>query len=466
MAPHYKSLLETCLKNCFELKNLIAESKYFKLADEEVDMAIMLFTAKEKIPPMSYLDQRYCAFSNVSNKRLSLVTTEINEEKLFRVVCMDPNLNPAAFVKQLEEEYEMYSADYNESVKARLEAIRSIVEVCDTEEELSALVHSGKKLVACSCIEPSGHIHIAQAVITLLNVHVLGKNGCYVRLYITDWLAQLNHRLKGNLEKIKNAGRYFIEVLRALKIDESVVEFILTSDIITKSPTYWSRMLEIATQITLEEAKICIQRTGKREDTRISASQVIYPCMQIADIFELGADIVQLGADQRDSSRLAQKYAKRINVKAPTIISHHVLANLKTPLITPQLNATSLSSSSSTSPSLLSPSFVDFECGIYMEDREEDVRRKFENYVCSNIVENNTIFEYIKYITIPWFKEFTVDNQTFRDAESLRNAWPTLIKNNVKKVLIEQINAIINPVREHFAHGEMRKLFERVVASY
>lgn len=38
---------------------------------------------------------------------------------------------------------------------------------------------------------------------------------------------------------------------------------------------------------------------GRKDSDELSAAQIMYPCMQCADIFFLKADICQLGMDQR-----------------------------------------------------------------------------------------------------------------------------------------------------------------------
>ena len=40
-------------------------------------------------------------------------------------------------------------------------------------------------------------------------------------------------------------------------------------------------------------------------------AQILYPVMQVADVFELGVDICQLGMDQRKVNMLAREYAPK-----------------------------------------------------------------------------------------------------------------------------------------------------------
>ncbi len=68
---------------------------------------------------------------------------------------------------------------------------------------------------------------------------------------------------------------------------------------------------------------------GRKETDNLMASQIMYPCMQCADIFHLKADICQLGMDQRKVNVLAREYCDQIKRKfKPVILSHHMLPGL------------------------------------------------------------------------------------------------------------------------------------------
>lgn len=69
---------------------------------------------------------------------------------------------------------------------------------------------------------------------------------------------------------------------------------------------------------------------GRKDSDDLSAAQIMYPCMQCADIFFLKADICQLGMDQRKVNMLAREYCDMAKIKfKPVILSHHMLMGLK-----------------------------------------------------------------------------------------------------------------------------------------
>lgn len=79
--------------------------------------------------------------------------------------------------------------------------------------------------------------------------------------------------------------------------------------------------------------------------------------MQCTDIFFLGADVCQLGLDQRKVNMLAREYCDDIKKKdKPIILSHPMLPGMKQ------------------GQEKMSKSEPD--SAIFMEDSEEDVKRK------------------------------------------------------------------------------------------
>jgi tyrosyl-tRNA synthetase len=265
-------------------------------------------------------------------------------------------------------------------------------------------------------------------------------------LYIADWFAQLNHKMGGDLEKIRIVGRYFIEVFKACGIDLSNTEIVWASDFITKHEPYWPRVLDIATHTTLKRVNRCCQIMGRKEGDALSASQIIYPCMQVADIFELGVDIAQLGVDQRKCNMLARDYAGRVKLTPPTSVAHHMLMGLK-----------------GLAQGKMSKSIPD--AAVFMEDSEEEVNRKIRAALCNDSVEGNPIFEYIRYIILRWFGEFTVEGKTYKTHEELAEDFGNIDKLSLKTAVAAKINEILEPVRKHFAKPEMRALAD-LVASF
>ncbi len=174
---------------------------------------------------------------------------------------------------------------------------------CETEKELLDLFkQSDETETKCHTFkvyngfEPSGHIHIGQALLTVMNAELLIKAGGEMIIYLADWFAQLNHKVGGDLKKIRKLGEYFIEVFNVLIPPElkDKVKFIWASEFINSNhERYWQRIMDISMNTTLNRIKKCTQIMGRRETDTLTTSQIFYPCMQCADIFELEIDIWQ-----------------------------------------------------------------------------------------------------------------------------------------------------------------------------
>jgi len=104
----------------------------------------------------------------------------------------------------------------------------------------------------------------------------------------------------------------------------SNVKFLWASDEINKRANeYWLMVMDIARKNKIARIKRCATIMGRKEKDDMEVAQLLYPCMQCADIFFLKADICQLGKDQRKVNMLAREYCDAIGrTEKPIILSH------------------------------------------------------------------------------------------------------------------------------------------------
>ena len=114
-------------------------------------------------------------------------------------------------------------------------------------------------------------------------------------------------------------------------MDLKNVKFIRSTDLLEKE-SYWITVMQIARNSTVNRIMRCSQIMGRKESESLSASQIFYPCMQCADVFELNVDITQLGMDQRKVNVLAREIAPKLGLKKPVVVSHHMLMGLGQPI--------------------------------------------------------------------------------------------------------------------------------------
>ena len=177
--------------------------------------------------------------------------------------------------------------------------------------------------------------------------------------------------------------------------------------------------------------------------------------MQCADIFFLKADICQLGMDQRKVNMLAREYCDSIKRKnKPIILSHVMLMGLKQ-------GQEKMSKS-------------DPDSAIWMEDSAEEVSSKVKKAFCPPLVaDGNPVLQYVKCVTLPWFgfvEVASVDGATqhYESYEALEADYVAgrVHPGDLKAALVSGLNAILQPVRDHFANDAAAAELLRKVKSY
>ncbi len=335
------------------------------------------------------------------------------------------------------------------SLEERFKLCLSIAEECINEKELQELLENKEMPVCYDGFEPSGRMNIAQGILKCLNVNKLVDAGCICVFWVADWFALMNNKLRGDLKKIRTVGRYYIEVWKAAGMKLHNVKFLWASDEInTRSDEYWTRVIDIARRKNINRIKQCAPIMGRNEDDDLSVSQILYPCMQCADIFFLKADICQLGMNQRTVNVLAREYCDDVGIKEkPIILSHHVLGDFK-------LGERKMTA-------------------IYMEDTEQEVKYKISGAYCpEKMIDGNTCLEYVKYIVFGALGEFLVERKEKYGGDKRYANFEEVVEDfsdgslhpgDLKPALVKAINEILQPVRDHFKNNpEARKLLEQI----
>lgn len=220
------------------------------------------------------------------------------------------------------------------SVSERIALIKSItVNGGDLigENELEKILTSGEELYTYDGFEPSGQMHIAQGIIRAINVNKMISAGFTFRMWVADWFGYLNNKMGGDLEKIKTVGKYFVEIWKASGMNLDKTEFLWTSDFVGQR-WYWELVMKIGKAVTLKRALRTTAIMGRSESDDLSAGQIFYPCMQVADIFGvMKAQVTQLGLDQQKVNILAREIGEELGYWKPVIVSHGMLQGLQKP---------------------------------------------------------------------------------------------------------------------------------------
>jgi tyrosyl-tRNA synthetase len=350
------------------------------------------------------------------------------------------------------------------NITEKLELAKQVGEEIIEVQELKDLLESGEQLIAYDGFEPSGQIHIAQGILRAINVNKMINAGVKFKMLVADWHAMANNKMGGDLEKIQTVGKYFIEVWKASGMDLSGVEFIWASDMV-KDPDYWKLVLQVAKTNSLKRFIRTAEIMGREESMDLSAAQIIYPCMQAADIFTLGAKITELGMDQRKVNMLAREIGPQLGYWKPVVISHHMLMGLGTPASN---TADKVARTIALKMSKSKP-----DSSIFMTDSAEDITRKINKAYCpEGEVKENPIFEYCKYILFEKFDSIKIERpEKFGGNLELRS-YDELVKiysekqlhpQDLKQAVSKLLDELLQPIRQHFqTDPEAKALLEKV----
>jgi len=356
------------------------------------------------------------------------------------------------------------------NIQGRMDLIKQVGEEIIQEEELKKLLESGEELIAYDGFEPSGQIHIAQGILRAINVNKMIKAGVKFRMWVADWHALTNNKMGGDLEKIKTTGKYFIEVWRASGMNLDKVEFLWASDMVRDSD-YWQLVIRVGMTNKLARFIRTAEFMGREDSAeQLTAAQIMYPCMQIADIFKLGAKITQLGMDQRKVNMLAREIGPMLGYWKPVVVSHHMLMGLGKP---PSVSADRATRTVENKMSKSNP-----DNAIFMTDTTEDIKRKINKAYClEGDIKENPVLEYYKYIVFESLERLGITEvkierpekfggnisfKTFAEMEKTF-AEKKVHPMDLKSVLIKYLDQLIEPVRRHFEEDESaKKLLEQV----
>jgi len=498
MKNDYSWIHGDILDGAKKLRSLLSETGLF-VVDNKTNLGLVLFYPKEHPERMQYYMKHFCidgsetddshssgSECNPNVSGLRMAHTLHHGQLLFRVCVMDPTFKDYAteYVEKLVKRFKELDDLFETDLEKRFRMVREIAQECDTEPELRELLASGKPFCAYNGFEPSGRIHIAQAIITVLNANAIIEAGGFMIIYVADWFAMMNHKMGGDLDKIKDVGQYFVEVFKGAGINLKRTKFVWASKYIGSHPEYWLRVLDIATKTTVARVHKCCQIMGRGDKDALDESQHIYPCMQVADIFELGSefpcssgqttcvDICQLGLDQRKANMLARDYASKKGLKPPVILSHHMLLGLKynagkaKKSVQPKAKQDGTVEAEDRIVPGSKMSKSDPDSAIFMDDTKEEIFRKLRGAFCNDDYIDNPVYDYIRYILLRWYGTVELCGKQYSHYSEVEKDWKDFDKRQLKEDVSVLVDGIVNNVRKHFdSSDELRQLKERV-ASY
>jgi len=215
-------------------------------------------------------------------------------------------------------------------VETRMSIITRNVEEVVTPQDLKVLLETNSRPRAYIGFEPSGLVHIGWLV-WMNKVKDFLEAGVEFTVLEATWHAYINDKLGGNMELIRLAAKYTRKVMEAFGVDVSRVKFVDAEELVSDKE-YWAILLKAAKKVTLARVKRALTIMGRRsDDAEADFSKLVYPLMQVTDIFYLDLDIALGGMDQRKAHMLARDIAEDLKRKKPIAVHTPIITGLQGP---------------------------------------------------------------------------------------------------------------------------------------
>ncbi len=342
-------------------------------------------------------------------------------------------------------------------VRNRLDLVTRNTEEIITQDELRSLLAVKKCPKAYWGFEGKSLMHLGMGLVCGGKIKDLIRAGFEVTIFLADVHSWISNKYQGDMKKIRACIEYFEHCFTSLGISPHEVKYLWTSDL-AKDPSYWKRVIEVGKNASIRRilrALPIMDRQLGQED--VDAADVSYVCMQVADVFEVGADVACGGLDQRKAHMLARDIADKLNWRKPIALHVPLLLSLDEPRQFGEV----YDEDEKISRRIMNKMSKESHGGIiYIHDSPEEIRNKVLNAYCPpKKLEDNPVVEIVRLIIFPERSTFEVKRldkyggnvilTSFEEfAELYRNGkiHPMDLKNSVA----ESLTAMLKGVREYF----------------
>lgn len=367
-------------------------------------------------------------------------------------------------------------------IKERFELIKKNTIETITEAELAGLIKTDEKLRHYIGFEISGEIHLGTGLMAMSKVKDFMEAGIDCSIFLADWHSWINDKLGGNIEIIKKiAIGYFKEGLRAslecVGGDAEKLKFVLGTDLYHNNDDYWATVVEISKNTTLARIIRSITIMGRKEGEMVNFAQLLYPPMQVADIFIQGINIAHAGIDQRKAHVIARDTALNLKIRPlldkngkkikPIAIHHPLILGLGKPPTwpTPKEGLQELWSALKMSKS--KPNTC-----VFIHDSPEEIKKKIEDAFClPKDIDFNPVLNWAKLLIFQIKKELEIKRPEKYGGDIILEGYAQLEQLykegkihplDLKNAIAESIIEILEPARKHFSKPKIRKLKEEL----
>ena len=360
----------------------------------------------------------------------------------------------------------------------KLEIITNGCEEVLILEDLKSLLDAGVRLRHYIGFEISGLVHLGTGLMSMYKVKDFQDAGVECSVLLADWHTWINDKLGGDREKIKKvAVGYFKEAMKAsLKCvggDVKKLKFVLGSDLYHNNDKYWECFVDVSKHVSFGRIQRSITIMGRKEGGNVDFAKLLYPPMQVADIFIQGVNLTHSGMDQRKAHVVARDVALKLNVNPlvvkgnktkPIAVHHPLILGLGKPPFWPIPKGKMQEVWSALKMSKSKPNTC-----IFIHDEPAEIRKKINHAFCpEKEIEFNPILDWARHLIfrkkdvkleIKRPNKFGGDVSYF-DYESLKKDYADgkLHPMDLKKGVAEALVFLLEPARKHFKTEKVAKM--------
>jgi len=353
-----------------------------------------------------------------------------------------------------------------------------------TPEDLAELVDSGTSLNHYIGFEISGRLHIGSGLMSMYKIRDFQEAGVNCRVFLADWHTYLNDKLGGDPQEIKElASSYFKQALiasaKCAGADPEKIEFILGTDHYHHNDEYWQSLVDVAKNLTLSRVVKSSTIMGRSQGENQIFARLMYPPMQVNDIFSLGINLAHAGMDQRKAHVIAREVASKLKIKPlldddgrqikPICIHHHLILGLQKPAAWP-VKKEDLRETLST----MKMSKSNAKSCVFITDTPDEIRTKIQEAFCPpEEVDYNPVLDWTHHLLFRGGqeREFKVVREARHGGDLTVNTYQELEEQyregklhpmDLKAAVAQEIVDLLEPARKHFADGSRRQALERI----
>ena len=321
----------------------------------------------------------------------------------------------------------------------KVELLLSLSENKEISNDLKEKLSSKSEFIAIHSFEPTELITVSQVNQFVLASKIVGECGGRYILFIADIASSLNN----SFERIKHVQaqytKYAIETLKASGVDGPHVQIVISDDYTMNNFELFTKFAEITTHISATTVQKALPNLGKKKNDVITAANIISPILKLSELLDFKPDIIFTDFENLEVVSLIS-YLQKDNL--PIIIPFHSIMKLK---------------GVNSNPPTPDPKNI-----LSFLDEEKTIQQKISGAFCTDSIQDNPIFELIKYLILPRFNSFKLNEKIYNSIDEIILDFEKMDKKLLKLTIFHYVEMIIQPVRMYLLNPEFEEMINIV----